>query len=288
MNFDYRFPLLDSLLNGRLDPMLPGNSLKSNYEIRLQDQIIATANDTGIFRINFIPELNVKCKFYKRLLLSETFLYCEDVLIYIEEEKNNKIRTYLRDTILDKHLLTNLKKLGERIQSDKLNLAQLTQPTPDSDIELLSNIYIFQLLKICLTKAYLEVQHSLRDVVMNHQTESMIYSAYFGELPPVKTFLTRLTATEHKKEQVQISKEVTEKELVSSAPDFKQNDIVPVTHEYYTVQEVSKILKVDDRTVCRRIEKKEIIAIKDGGKHLIDKKEFDNYLRNKTNLKNKK
>lgn len=288
MNFDYRFPLFDSLLNGRLNPMLPGNSLKSDYEIRLQEQIIANANDTGIFRINFMPELNVKCKFYKRLLLSETFLYCEDVLIYLEEEKNNKIRTYLKDSILDKHLLTNLKKLGERIQQDKLNLSQLTQPTPDSDIELLSNIYVFQLLKICLLKTYLEVQHSLRDVVINHQTESMLYSAYFGEMPPVKTFLTRISAPVHKKEQFPLKKEVIEKELVSPAPDIKQNDIVPVTHEYYTVKEVSKILKVDDRTVCRRIEKGEIKAFKDGGKHLIDKNEFDNYLKNKTNLKQKK
>ena len=61
-----------------------------------------------------------------------------------------------------------------------------------------------------------------------------------------------------------------------------------MTHEYYTVKEVSKILKVDDRTVCRRIEKGEIKAFKDGGKHLIDKNEFDNYLKNKTNLKQKK
>ena len=179
MNLDYRFPLFDSLLNGPLDPMLPCNCLNSNYEIRLQEQIIAKATDTGIFHINFFPILNVKCKFYKRLLLSETFLYCEDILCYLKEEKNNRIRSYLKDTLLDKHLLSNLKKLGERIQQDKLNLSLITHLTTDANIELLTNIYIFQLFKICLTKAYLEFQHSLSDVVIHNQTESMLYSAYF-------------------------------------------------------------------------------------------------------------
>ena len=133
MSLDYRFPLFDSLLNGSLDPMLPGNSLSSDYELKLQEQIIANASDTGIYRINFISSLNLKCQFYKRLLLSETFLYCEDILSCLQEAKNNKIRSYLKDMILDKHLLSNLKKLGERIQQDKLNLTLITHPTSDTD-----------------------------------------------------------------------------------------------------------------------------------------------------------
>ena len=288
MNLDYRFPLFDSLLNGPLDPMLPLNSLNSNYEIRLQEQIIANANDTGIYRINFIPALNVKCKFYKRLLISETFLYCEDILCYLKEEKNYRIRIYLKDTLLDKHLLSNLKKLGERIQQDNLNLSLITHPTTDTDIELLTNIYVFQLHKICLAKAYLEFQYSLSDVAINQQTESMLYSAYFGELPPVKTFLTRLKVPDFKKEPFQLKKEGSEKGVIPYSTVPAENTIAAQAPEFYTVKEVSQILKVDDRTVNRRIKKGAIIAVKDGGKHLIYKKEFDNYLLNKSIKPNQK
>ncbi len=283
MSLDYRFPLFDSLLNGSLDPMLPGNCLSSDYELKLQEQIIAKANDTGIYRINFISSLNLKCQFYKRLLLSETFLYCEDILSCLQEAKNNKIRSYLKDMILDKHLLSNLKKLGERIQQDKLNLAFITHPTNDADIELLTNIYVFQLLKICLTKAYLEVQHSLSDVVIYQQTESMLYSAYFGELPPVKTFLTRHKLPDIKKEPVQLKKELSEKGDIPSTTEPQDKALATTPPEFYTVVEVSRILKMDRRTVCRRINKGEIKAIKVGGKHLIYKNEFDNYLRNNSN-----
>jgi len=77
MNLDYRFPLFDTLLYGRLNPLMSGNELNGDYEIRLQQQIVAKTNDPGVYTLKFIPPLNVKCLYYQRLLISETFLYCE-------------------------------------------------------------------------------------------------------------------------------------------------------------------------------------------------------------------
>jgi hypothetical protein len=182
MNLDHRFPLFDSLLYGPLDPMKPGNELNSGYEIRVQEQIFANATETGVFNMKYMPVLNVKCTYYKRLLTGETFQYCTEWLTYLQEEEDFRIRAYLKDRLLDKHLVTCLKKLGERIRQDQLQLSQLTHPTPETDIELVTNVYIFQLLKVCLAKVFLEFQHCLSDVASNKQTEAMLYSAYIGEI----------------------------------------------------------------------------------------------------------
>lgn len=55
-----------------------------------------------------------------------------------------------------------------------------------------------------------------------------------------------------------------------------------------TVKEAKAILRVDERTVRRRIEKGEITAVKKGGKQLIDKAEFEKYLKTVEIKKNPK
>ena len=104
----------------------------------------------------------------------------------------------------------------------------------------------------------------------------------------MKTFHTRRKVPDFKKEPVQLKKEGSEKGLIPYSTVPADNTIAAQPPEFYTVQEVSKILKVDDRTVSRRIKKGAIKAMKDGGKHLIYKNEFDIYLRNNSIEPNQK
>jgi len=280
MNLDYRFPLFDTLLHGRLNPLMSGNELDGDYEIRLQQQIVATTADPGVYELKFIPSLNVKCLYYRRLLISETFLYCEELLTILQEEEDERIRAFLLDAILNKHLTTCLKKVGERIRQNGFHIAQLIHPAPEADIEFLSNVYVFHLLKICIAKAYLEIQESLSDVVVIRQSEAMLYSSYLSEIPPVNTFLIKRSGNNPVKPPHNYPAPELEKQTVSQ-PAKNPDDAAGKVIEFLTIKEVSDILRVDERTVRRRIKNGDITAFKSGGKHLIDKNLFEKYLKDK-------
>jgi hypothetical protein len=65
--------------------------------------------------------------------LSETQLYCEEILEYLDGETDTRIRTYLRDQILDKHLSTCLERIGEKIKLNNYRLVELENPAVDAD-----------------------------------------------------------------------------------------------------------------------------------------------------------
>ena len=92
----------------------------------------------------------------------------------LQAETNRKIRSFLRNQLLDKHLTTCLMRLGEKIQKEALHVELLTESTNPLSNNQLSNIYVFQFLKVCLAKAYLEIQDMLADVVAVKQSEIAI------------------------------------------------------------------------------------------------------------------
>ncbi len=276
MNLDYRFPLFDAILQGSLNPLLVENNADSGFILRLQEQIIEKSKDEGHYALTFIKWKHPKAEYYRELLVNETFAYCNELIASIREEENKQIRAFYREIILDRHLTTCMSRLGEVITKTGLKTSILTHPTPDDTIESLANSYVLHLLKVCLAKAYLEVQFVLSDVVFKPQTEMMLYSAYFHELPPVKTYLVERNVPQFINTTNENAVEKSEANKPGS-DSFAGEGSLSASH-YIVVKEAASILKVGERTIRRRLESNEIKGIKDKGKWLIDRVELNNYL----------
>jgi tripartite-type tricarboxylate transporter receptor subunit TctC len=79
MKLDYRFPLFDDILLGGLNPLLPENHASTDFKQRMEEQILEPAKDAGSYRISFLKATHPKEEFYRRKLLSETLLYCNEL-----------------------------------------------------------------------------------------------------------------------------------------------------------------------------------------------------------------
>ena len=276
MNFDYRFPLFDDILHGRLSPLLQDNAANTDFKQRLEEQMIEASKDMGSYKLSFIKPQHPKAEYYRRMLLSETFQYCNDLLDYLQDKRNLKIRAYLRNLILDKHLTSCLKRLGEQVNSCQLSLNLLTSIPSDVSIESTTNCYVFQLLKVCVSKVYLEVQNEFADLISIPQSESMLYAAYLNELPPIRTFLSKRPERD--------KAESRQKETVNQAPKDQSTtqasalEVEKPSTEFMLVQDAALKLKVSDKTIRRRLESGELKGKKDKGKWLIDKTAFESYL----------
>ena len=139
---------------------MPENSYSAylndeNYSIGLN-----SITDEGRLGFTFYKPANFKCRLYYHKLVQETFLYCNDILLCLEAEQDIDTRAYSRLTLLDKHLKTCLLRLGEIMHSNNLYSKHFLQPTQDTNPELLSNSYVFHLLKVCVAKAYTETGYS--------------------------------------------------------------------------------------------------------------------------------
>jgi hypothetical protein len=285
IDFEYRFPLFDSIMVGSLSPFLPENNY-SAYLNEENDRIgLDSILDEGRVGFTFYKPANFKCRYYYHKLVKETFYYCNDILQYLEEEQDADTRAYLRLTLLDKHLKTCLIKIGETIHSSNLSTQHFLQPLPETDSELLSNSYIFHLLKVCVAKAYLEVQLALSDVIHNPLTETMLYTAIVGELPPIKCFLKHIPVADLQQRSLKdkdttITKTIT-KPLNSTLSD-EENTAAMVDTKLHTVKDLIAMKIGSDRTIRRMLERKEIIGIKQKNGWRIEDAELQHYL---TNLK---
>ncbi|MEI8085630.1 MAG: helix-turn-helix domain-containing protein [Paludibacter sp.] len=289
INFDYRFPLFDSIMYGSLSPFLSANHFTADFGERSTSIGLDAISDEGMYAFKFYKPTNFKCKFYYRKLISETFLYCNELLQYLEENQDADTRAYLRLTILDKHLKTCLIKLGETIQVNHLSTSLFLKPSPDTAQELFSNSYIFHLLKGCLVKAYLEVQFAMRDVVQCPLSENMLYTAVVGELPPVNCYMKRLTA-ENVKQRKKASAEPKITQPASEVSAASKPEITPPTVDtkFHTVKDLVEMKIGSDRTIRRLLEKKELVGIKQKNNWLIEETELQQYLKDlksKTNHK---
>ena len=74
MNFDYRFPLFESILYGSLSPFLPANNFKADFEEHVPRIGFDSIADEGNYGFTFYKPTNFKCRFYYHKLVQETFL----------------------------------------------------------------------------------------------------------------------------------------------------------------------------------------------------------------------
>jgi hypothetical protein len=291
IDFEYRFPLFDSIMVGSLSPFLPEN----NYRVYLNEENdhigLDSILDEGRVGFTFYKPANFKCRYYYHKLIQETFCYCNDILLYLEEEQDADTRAYLRLTLLDKHLKTCLIKIGETLHSCNLSTQHFLQPLPETDSELLSNSYIFHLLKVCVAKAYLEVQLALSDVIHNPLTETMLYTAMVGELPPIKCFLKQTPAEKLQKPSKAKATTPTEKRITEpllTTQSETDQATASVGTIFYTVKDLIDMKIGSDRTIRRLLEKKELIGIKQKKGWLVEDTEYQRYFNNlKTKQHNK-
>lgn len=269
MTPDYYFPLFEDILHGTLNPLLPVNVESYGYVQKLQEMIVVTAKDTGIYFIQYLKPPTLKARYYQQKILSETFLYIADMQEYLASETNLQIRSYLRDQILDKHLTTCLMRLGEKIQKEKLQLKDLIEPSADADNNRLSNIYIFHLLRVCLTKAYLEIQELLHEVLAYKQTEEWLYTSLAGQITPVRLFLKKHEKTQKPAKVSNSTNQPTNQP--STIPAFCRAN-------YYSSKEAYEELGISESTFLRRKKESDFPkAMKHGNKDLYLKLEKEEW-----------
>jgi len=260
MNFDIYFPLFENILQGDLNPLLPANDDGYRYTARLEQMIIVPTKDTGNYGIKFQQPFNLKTRYYQQKILADTLLYIAEMREILQAETNRKIRSFLRNQLLDKHLTTCLMRLGEKIQKEALHIELLTESTNPLSNNQLSNIYVFQFLKVCLAKAYLEIQDMLVDVVAVKQSETTLYTSLADEQFPAKEFLSRRKPTESKKETL---------------PNATTNAVVS-KETHYTSKEVLAVLGCSESTLLRRKKEPHFPAVvKQGNKDMYLKSEID-------------
>jgi predicted DNA-binding transcriptional regulator AlpA len=262
MTPDYYFPLFEEILHGKLNPLLPVNAEGYVYVQKLQEMVFVSAKDTGIYNILFLNPPTLKARYYQQKILSETFLYIADMREYLGAESNRQIKAYLRDQILDKHLTTCLMRLGEKIQTEKLDLKDLIEPSADADNNHLSDIYIFHLLRVCLAKAYMEIQELLHEVVVCKQTERWLYTSLAGEVSPVSCFLQKRVsaAVQHRTSTQPIS-----------PPEFTPANC-------YNRKQVCDVLKISESTLLRYKKQSDFPkSVKRGNKDMYLKEEIEKW-----------
>ncbi len=260
MHFVYQFPLFTAFLRGNMSPLKPENGANTNFKLRLQEQLTASASDEGLYALRFLKPLHPKQEYYRRALLSETFAYCNELRTELLAETNSDIRAYYRELILDRHLTTCLQQLGEEMVARKLTYEKALNPAVDVSQEESINAWCFQLMKVCLAKAYLEVQDVLADVVVYAMTEKELYSTYLQELKPIITFLQKRDAVPEKAKPTQLYSENPVANTMVASPSEAP------TMDYLTTKEVAAILKSDTRTITRKLESKKLKGLKEGGK----------------------
>jgi predicted DNA-binding transcriptional regulator AlpA len=275
MEFDIHFPLFEEILVGRLRPERPENKDGYHYTQRLQKMITEHGTPKGVFAMVYFKPISQKCAYYHRLLVSETTGYCNDLWDSLPNKPEPAVRSYRRKQLLEEHLPSCLMRIGETIEANNYRLDELEHPSPDADRERLTAIYVYHLLKVCVAKAYLEVQAILADVVAWKQTEDSLYYGFVKELPPVMLFLKRTQTAPapaaHAPKQTETKKHGTD--ALSPPPRGKE----PI--EYLTSQEVCDMLRLSESTLYRYKGNEDFPhPIKIGRKDKYLKKEIETYL----------
>jgi len=283
MDSDYRFPLFEEIIHGTLDPVLPSMAADTGYEERLKNMICCKSTDNGRYQINFPAGHHLKQRYYRNLLLSETVGYCNEMVEMLSKETLPPIRTYYRDLILDKHLTCCLKRLSEKLHKHNLTTFPSRTDLPPPTTESICNSYILHFLKVCLTKAYLEIQHTLSDVVVYSLTEQTIYSTYFDALPPVYCWLSTKPATKQPQHNAAA--------LTQESPPGYGDNTAPAK-ENLPPEDSGKFLQVNDivaktgwseKTVRRYLQEGSLKGSKPRGKWLISQEDFENYMKKNSN-----
>jgi len=260
INSEYRFPLYDSIMHGSMHPFLASNNCDAFLLGEVQHVSVPPVTDKGIYILSFQKPQNLKCRFYYDRICSETLWYCNNLIEILSNETDQDIKAYWRLTLLDRHLKTALIKTGEILHENDFTTADYISPLHGIDCEKLSNSYIFHLLKVCLAKAYLEVQNVLGATPGKQMDETTLYTGFVLEIPPTKSYL--------KKRSTQIA-DVNTYEMQENADNKKTEptDILNIdsaNEKKYTIKDLTEMGFGNERTIRRWLERGEMHGNKTG------------------------
>lgn len=241
MDFELYFPLFDKILQGNLNPSLEINAEGVGYHTRIQEMIFVPAEDTGIYKSVYLAPFSFKTRYYHKLLSAEVYAYIAEMQEITGNETDSRVKAFLRNQLLDKHLTTCLKRLGEYCRERNYRLQKIVTPDTQTDNNHLSDIWIFHFLKVMLAKAYLEIQFMLKDVVHSNYNEEQLYVTLFGETLPVQRWLKKIPLKASAKQEGPL------KSTVKSV----ERDVFDIRN-YYNKSEFCELWDVSDSTFERR------------------------------------
>lgn len=266
---DIYYPLFEEVLNGKQSPEKAENADGVHFVQKMQRQVVQPARYKGAYQLSFFPATTAKGRYYEQLLLRELDSYCCDIAEALYGEKSEELLRYRRKQLLSDHLTTSLIRLGEHLKRRGYRMSDLQSTSDGISGEHYVNSYIYHLLKFCLIKAYLEIQHLLSPIIVSPLDERILRTTLVGEeYPIVQLFLQRLPQNVNHKSVGSTPNNASEKET-------KPSELV---RPFYNAKEVCEILKISDSTLSRRVKEGVIFAIKEGKSHRFPKKELDAYV----------
>lgn len=279
---EFRFPLFDKIMTGSMNPFNSSNSFRaflfSEERFITPDRV----SDKGVYTLIFPKPPNRKCSFYYERFVNETVDYCNELCYEIRKQSDPDIIAYLRLKILQEHLKTCLIKTGEVLQEHQLLIADFMTPPQGVDFEKLSNSYIFHLLKVCIAKAYLEVQRVLGLLPGDFMDEAALYSGYAGEMLPVKCFLKRNITKLKNKNFDAINSDNKHGLTTEKVTKTEMNKTV---EKSYKIKDLEKILHANSRTIRHWMKNGKIKGEKTGKIWYVTETNLNKYLQNnKLNL----
>lgn len=265
---DIYYPLFEEVLHGKLSPEREEHVDGLHFTRKLEKMSIGKSRFKGAYQLYFYDATSAKERYYQSILLQELEGYCCDVVEELRQEMSIEVLRYRKKQLLSDHLTTCLMRLGEHLRNRDYRLSNLEPNGITVAAETHSNSYIYQLLKCCLIKAYLEIQYALGRVVSSPLDEKVIRATLVGEVPPIE------------KLYIQRNKQLPEKEMKTSAKETTPlNELkVPVVSSFYTTAEVCTLLRKSESTINRWVQAGKLDAVKVGKAYRFPKDKMDNFI----------
>lgn len=182
--------LFQNILTGNLKPWKKNDYSTDKYKDLLSEIKSEGLQFQPINEIDFFPPHSPKCKYYKSIIINESYRYFNLLHELINNADDDTEREYwvkLTLTIKIPMLLNQIKNI---VEERNYNLSDLDPETNNKlkTFELSEPAFVIHLLKTSLVWLFLEIQ----EIYKNHsfsKTEAEIYLEYFAESIPKYGFI---------------------------------------------------------------------------------------------------
>ena len=180
--------LFNRIIFGDLRPWLAPAIHEDKYKSLSTEIKAEIPRYTPLYKVEFPKHFNPKTKYYSSLIQNETIIYLNNIHLLLSDSKTDNLKEFWTNTTLSKKLEPQIKDIKKIILEKEFSIDNLVNL---ADIELKSNTYIIQLLKVELIYLYLEIQKAYIQHVRNDILEiSDIYSNFLNESAPITPFIT--------------------------------------------------------------------------------------------------
>lgn len=151
-------------------------------------------NQQPLYEVAFKKPLTPKRKYYHALIDNEAKRYLNTIHSLVGQASNDNEKKFWAHTTLAKKLKQKFTDIEKIIKAKKFQLTAIDNTQIDAKHR--DDAFIIQFLKYQLIRLYLEIQNSYPAYLKEESlTEEDIYSAYFSEEAPQKSFI--VTAPDH-------------------------------------------------------------------------------------------